>query len=649
MGTGNSSEIETHFDGRSRYEPPERFVEGANVADASVYEAFEAEWPGAWARAAALLDWREPYDSVLPAADPPFEWFAGGRLNACENCVDRHLDERADQTALVWESRVGDRRELTYRDLHREINEVAAALRELGVGTDDVVTLYMPTVPETVVTMLACARLGAVHNVVFAGLSADGLATRIESAQSRYLVTCDGYYRRGTPVQLKTKADNASARIDHDLAATVVVGRLDGDTRLGADQYDYERLRAAHAGETVEPVARASDDELFRIHTSGTTGDPTEVTHLTGGYLAHVAWSAHAVLDLSPGDIYLSPASVGWITGHSYIVYGPLALGTTTVIYEGSPDYPERERLWDLIERLGVEVLYTSPTAIRSLMKWGAEHPDRYDLSSLRLLATVGEPITPDTWEWYYRHVGGESCPVVDTWWQTETGGMMLATMPAVRDMKPGSVGPPLPGMGVEVVDATGDPVDPGEAGYLVVSRPWPSMPRELRRGEEWATAAPELVDDWGYVTGDSATVDEEGYVTLLGRVDDVVNAANHRFGTMEIESAIVEVEGVTETGVVSVHDAEHGGVHAFVTLAEGVSGDEHLRRRIRERVRESVADAAVPRRIVFTSELPKTRSGKIVRRFLERLTAGEEIDDTSALRNPEVVGELDTILGNHD
>ncbi|MFB6072156.1 MAG: acetate--CoA ligase [Halobacterium sp.] len=644
MPEGDAGDIETRFEGAASHAPPRSFVADANVNDPDVAARFDAAWPDAWDAAGDLLDWRTDYDGVLPAAEPPFEWFAGGTLNASENCLDRHLSERADQPALVWRGRVGDERELTYRELHREVNEVAAGLRDLGVEADDVVTLYMPTVPELVAAMLACARLGAVHNVVFAGLSADGLATRVASADSEYLVTCDGYYRRGTPVQLKSKADNAVASLESDLEATVVVERLDLGVRLGDDQYDYDALRDAHEGADVDPVERDASDELFRIHTSGTTGDPTEVTHLTGGYLAHVAWTSHAVLDLSPADTHLCTANAGWITGHSYVVYGPLALGATTVLFEGAPDHPEKDRIWRIVEEQGVDVFYTAPTAIRAFMKWGEGHLERHDLSSLRLLGTVGEPVTPDTWRWYYEHVGNGECPVVDTWWQTETGAMMLATLPAVDEMKPGAAGPALPGIDATVVDAGGDPVDPGEAGYLVLTRPWPAMPRELREGTGWASASRSLTDDWGYVTGDSAKMDEDGYVTVLGRVDDVVNVGGHRFGTMELESAIVDLEGVTEAGVVSVSSADCGVV-AYVTLAEGVTASGDLRERIREHVRSVVASSADPERIVFTSELPKTRSGKIVRRFLERVAAGEDVGDTSALRNPEVVGELDSIL----
>ncbi|WP_049982154.1 acetate--CoA ligase [Halorubrum sp. BV1] len=641
---GNDSAV---VNGGDAIDPPESFRDGAVASNAEVYESFEREGPEAWRRAADLLDWERPYETVLDDDDPPFyEWFPEGRLNAAANCVDRHLDGRRNQLAIRWFGKRGERRSYTYLDLHREVNALAAGLRDLGVGEDDVVTLYLPMVPELPIAMLACARIGAPHNVVFAGLSAEALATRIDAADSEYLITCDGYYRREDAFNQKSKADNARLRIDGDLREAVVVDRLGDalDVSLGDDEHAYESLVDAHDGETVEPVARDATDLLFVMYTSGTTGRPKGVEHATGGYLSQVAWTTRNVLDVRPDDTYWCAADIGWITGHSYGVYGPLALGTTTVLYEGSPDYPDRDRVWDLIERNAVSVFYTSPTAIRSFMKWGSEYPDAHDLSSIRLLGTVGESITPKAWRWYREHVGGGDVPVVDTWWQTETGAIALATLPGISPMKPGTVGPPLPGIDARVVDEDGEPVEPGEPGYLTIAAPWPGMLRGLREGDEryrreyWL----EGEDGWRYRTGDGATVDEDGYITILGRVDDVINVRAHRFNTAELESAIVETDGVTEAAVVGDND---GQIVAYVTTQSGVDTDDPLREAIGERLARSVGDVARPDRTVFTPELPKTRSGKIMRRLLEDIARGEEFGDVSALRNPEVVGEIESTV----
>ena len=641
-----AQETDAGQDGRTR-QPSSDFVANANVTDAGLDAAFDATWPDCWQRAADLLDWQTDYDAVLDDGNPPFyEWFPGGELNASANCVDRHLEERTNQVAIKWIGKRGERRTYTYLDLHREMNAAAAALRELGVEEDDVVTLYLPMTPELPITMLACARIGAPHNVVFAGLSAEALSTRIDAADSDYLVTCDGYYRREDAFNQKSKADNARLRLDHDLEATVVVDRLGDELRtpLGDDEYDYGTLIDAHDGETVEPVARDSDDLLFVMYTSGTTGEPKGVEHATGGYLSHVTWTTQTVLDVKPDDTYWCAADIGWITGHSYGVYGPLSIGTSTLLFEGTPDYPDRDRVWELIDRNAVSVFYTAPTAIRSFMKWGEEYPERHDLSSLRLLGTVGEAISPRAWEWYHEHVGGGDCPVVDTWWQTETGAILLATLPGVDGMKPGKVGPPLPGISAQVVDELGDPVDPGETGYLAIDRPWPGMLRGLRGGDEryrreyWE----ETDDGWVYNTGDGATVDEDGYVTVLGRLDDVITVRSQRLSTAKLESAIVEVEGVTEAAVVG---DDQGDIYAYVTTKTGVETDETLRETVADRLEYEVGPIARPDEVVFTTELPKTRSGKIMRRLLEDITRGNEFGDVSALRNPEVVGEISSTV----
>ncbi|WP_436347636.1 acetate--CoA ligase [Natronorubrum sp. FCH18a] len=631
--------------------PPPSFVEQANVTDPGIYDEFEADWPDCWERAADLLSWNQPYETVLEDEDAPFyRWFTGGRLNAAENCVDRHLEAgRKTHTAIRWEGKHGDRKTYTYRDLYVAINEFAAALRELGVEEDDAVTVYLPMIPELPIAMLACARIGAPHSVVFAGLSADALATRMEAADSEYLVTCDGYYRRGDAFNQKSKADNARLKLEQDVR-TVVVDRLGEDLPhvLGDDEYDYHDLRAEFAGETVDPVPRDAEDMLFLMYTSGTTGEPKGVVHTTGGYLSHVAWTSHAVLDVKPEDTYWCAADIGWITGHSYIVYGPLALGTTTVMYEGTPDYPDRDRLWEIVDRNAVDIFYTAPTAIRAFMKWGKDYPDRHDLSSLRLLGTVGEPISPRPWNWYYEHVGNGECPVVDTWWQTETGAVTVSTLPGVDEMKPGAAGPGLPGIDVRVVDESGTEVDPGESGYLTVARPWPGMVRTLYDGDDrfrteyWDQFSDPDRGEWCYVSGDAARVDEDGYITVLGRVDDVINVSGRRLSTMEIESAITSVEGVAEAAVVGRSSETNGtDIQAYVSTEGGYDDHDAVRSDIVDNIEAAIGPIARPTNVLFTPELPKTRSGKIMRRLLEDVANGEELGDTSALRNPEIVGEI--------
>jgi acetyl-CoA synthetase len=650
-------QLEARLEEQDTFEPSEEFVEQANVSDAGIYDEFEENWPGCWERAAELLDWYEGYDEVLNDEDAPFyEWFVDGRLNASYNCVDRHLDERADEVAIEWVGEpVDEKRTYTYEELHEEVNEFAAALRDIGVEEDDVVTMYMPMIPELPIAMLACARIGAPHSVVFAGFSADALATRMESADSEFLVTCDGYYRRGNAFNQKSQADNAVLRLDNEIT-TVVVDRLGDelDHVLGEGQYGYDDLIRANAGATVEPVEREAGEALFLMYTSGTTGEPKGVVHGTGGYLSHTAWTSKAVLDIKPDDTYWCSADIGWITGHSYIVYGPLALGATTVMYEGTPDYPDRSRVWEIIERNSVDIFYTAPTAIRAFMKWGSEYPEAHDLSSLRLLGTVGEPINPRAWKWYYKNIGNENCPVVDTWWQTETGGMMVTTLPGVGDMKPGNAGPAVPGVSVEVVDDAGEAVGSGEAGYLTVDKPWPGMLRTLHDGdgryvdEYWRGFSRPDDDKWVYFSGDEARVDDDGYITVLGRVDDVINVSGHRLGTMEVESAIVGVEGIAEAAVVG-SDGTETSIYAYAITEDGYDADASLRDEVATAVESGIGGFAQPEEVVFTTQLPKTRSGKIMRRLLEDIANHEPLGDTSALRNPEVVGEIEAIDGEEE
>ncbi|UTF53666.1 acetate--CoA ligase [Natronosalvus rutilus] len=639
------------------YEPPASFVEQANVSDPGIYEEFEENWPECWERAADLLSWNQEYDTVLEDDDAPFyRWFTGGELNASYNCLDRHVEEGAkNRAAIKWEGELGETRTYTYSDLLYEVEAFAASLRELGVEEDDVVTLYLPMIPELPIAMLACARIGAPHSVVFAGFSADALATRMNAADSEYLVTCDGYYRRGDGLDHLSKANEGLEGVDHDVE-TVVVDRLGDDHShsLSENQRDYDELVEAHEGETVEPVSREAEDMLFLMYTSGTTGQPKGVKHTTGGYLSYAAWTSHAVLDVKPEDTYWCAADIGWITGHSYIVYGPLALGTTTVMYEGTPDYPEKDRLWELVEKNDVDIFYTAPTAIRAFMKWGKQYPDQHDLSSLRLLGTVGEPINPRAWQWYYDHIGDGECPIIDTWWQTETGGMMITTLPGVGEMKPGSAGPPLPGIDARIVDASGDQVEAGNAGYLTVNNPWPGMLRTLYNNDErflseyWQEYSDEESDEWVYFPEDGAKIDEDGYITILGRVDDVINVSGHRLGTMEIESAIVGVEGVAEAAVVGGdHDIKGEAVYAYVIPEDGYTDDDSLESRIVEGVEDAIGPIARPEEVIVTPELPKTRSGKIMRRLLEDIASGNELGNTSTLRNPEVVEDIAAQVGD--
>ncbi len=650
----SEDDLEARLPEGETFAPPESFVEQANISDPDIYERFEEKWPECWEVAADLLDWDRPWDEALVDDNPPFyEWFVGGRLNASYNCVDRHVAAgRKNHAAIRWEGELGEERTYTYLDLYREVNACAAALRDIGVEEDDVVTMYLPMIPALPIAMLACARIGAPHSVVFAGFSAEALATRMDAADSDVLITCDGYYRRGEPLDHLEKAETGVESLDRD-PDVVVVDRLGEvyDHDLASGWQDWEELLDPHRGTEVEPVSRDAEDMLFLMYTSGTTGTPKGVKHTTGGYLSYAAWTTQAVLDVKPEDTYWCAADIGWITGHSYIVYGPLALGTTTLMYEGTPDYPEKDRLWELVERYDVDIFYTAPTAVRAFMKWGTEYPDAHDLSSLRLLGTVGEPINPAAWKWYYTHIGGESCPVVDTWWQTETGGMMITTLPGIGEMKPGSAGPPLPGIDADVVDAEGASVDAGGAGYLTLHRPWPGMLRTLYRNDQrfideyWAEYSNTDSDDpadWVYFPEDGAKLDEDGYFTILGRVDDVVNVSGHRLGTMEIESAIVEVDGVAEAAVVGAdHEIKGEAIYGYVIKENDAPDEATLEAQIIENVERVIGPFARPEEIIFTPELPKTRSGKIMRRLLEDIANETELGDTSTLRNPDIVEDI--------
>jgi acetyl-CoA synthetase len=588
-----------------------------------------------------------PWDEVLRWTPPRAEWFVGGKLNASLNCVDRHLRTwRRNKAALIWEGEPGDRRTLTYRDLYREVNQFADVLRRLGVRRGDRVAIYMPMVPEVVVAMLACARLGAVHSVVFGGFSADALADRINDAGAVVLVTADGGYRRGQIVPLKRSADDA-LRHCPTVKHTVVFRRLGGS--MGDEAFVHMQEGRDHwwhrlmqdAAPFCEPETMDAEDLLFILYTSGTTGKPKGIAHTTGGYLTHVSATTKLVFDLKDDDVFWCTADVGWVTGHSYIVYGPLAHGATQVLYEGAPDWPDKDRFWEIVERYGVTILYTAPTAIRAFMKWGPDLPARHDLSTLRLLGSVGEPINPEAWVWYRHHIGGGRCPVVDTWWQTETGGIMITPLPGVVSTKPGSATRPFPGISATVLDAHGREVAVG-GGLLAITGPWPGMARTIwgddeRYRQTYWSKWPNI-----YFPGDGAKRDEDGYFWLLGRVDDVLNVAGHRIGTMEVESALVDHPSVAEAAVVGKHhDLKGQAIAAFVTLKAGHRPADELKQELKDHVVEKIGALARPDDILFAADLPKTRSGKIMRRLLRDIAEGRALGDTTTLADPGVVAKL--------
>ncbi len=609
-----------------------------------VYERSLRDLEGFWAEQAKRLDWFKTWDRVLEW-DPPYaRWFIGGRLNASYNALDRHVATwRKNKAAIIWEGEPGDEKVITYYKLYREVNRFASVLKDLGVRKGDRVAIYLPMIPELPVAMLACARIGAVHTVVFSGFSSTALADRINDSRAKVLVTADGGYRRGRVVPLKRIADEAVDRAP-SMETVVVVRRTGSEVSMheGRDYWWHDLMEGAR--DYVEPEPVESTHPLFILYTSGTTGKPKGIVHGTGGYLVGVESTMRWVFDIRDEDIFWTAADVGWITGHSYIVYGPLVTGATTVMYEGAPDYPSPDRWWSIVERHGVTVLYTSPTAIRMFMRYGEEWPKRHDLSSLRLLGTVGEPINPEAWRWYYRVIGGERCPIVDTWWQTETGANMIAPCPGISlvPLKPGSATLPLPGVEADVVDEQGRPVPPGVRGYLVIKRPWPSMllgvyKDPVRYRKVYWSKFP----GW-YYTGDYAMRDEDGYFWLLGRADEVLKVSGHRIGTMELESALVSHNAVAEAAVVGKpHPVKGETPVAFVVLREGFSPSSELRDSIKGFIREEISPVYVPSEIHFVQRLPKTRSGKIMRRVLKAVVSGREVGDLTTLEDEASVEEV--------
>ena len=626
------------------FAPSADFRAHALVQDETIYAEAERDPEAFWARLAGELEWSRTWHTVLDWQPPNAKWFVGGTINASVNCLDRHIrGPRRNKAALIWEGEPGDRRTLTYFDLYRQVSAFANVLKSLGVGKGDRVAIYLPLIPELAIAMLACARIGAIHSVVFGGFSAESLRDRINDSKCRLLITADGGYRRGQIVPLKQVADEALAgtpSIEHVVIVQRGGAQMPVHITEGRDHW-YHRLMQ-DAPLTCDPAAMDAEDMLYILYTSGTTGKPKGIVHTTGGYLVGTYATTKLVFDLREEDVYWCTADIGWVTGHSYVVYGPLANGATVLMYEGAPDWPQKDRFWSIVERHGVTVLYTAPTAIRAFMRWGTEWPKRHDLTSLRLLGSVGEPINPEAWVWYYRFIGGERCPVVDTWWQTETGAIMITPLPGVTTLKPGSATKPFPGIAAEIRNERGDRVDVG-GGLLALTRPWPAMLRGIYGDPDRYVR--QYWNKWGsgvYVTGDGAKRDADGYYWLLGRVDDVINVAGHRIGTMEVESALVDHPGVAEAAVVGrAHEIKGQAIAAFVTVKEGTAANPALVDALKEHVAKKIGSIAKPDDILFAADLPKTRSGKIMRRLLRDIAEGKALGDTTTLADPTVVAKL--------
>ena len=629
------------------FDPPEGFVSQATARDPEVYEEAHRDPEGFWAKFAQELDWFEPWDRVLEWKPPYAKWFVNGKLNVSYNCLDRHIKTaRKNKAAIIWEGEPGDTKTLTYFELYREVNKFANVLKSLGVKKGDRVSIYLPMIPELPIAMLACARIGAPHNVVFSAFSPKALQERIDDSKAKILITADGYYRGGRVERLKERADEA-LKESPSIEKAIIVRRVGREVPMaeGRDLWWDELMKDAPNYCPPEPMD--AEDMLYILYTSGTTGKPKGTVHTTGGYLVGIYATMKWIFDVKEEDTFWCTADIGWVTGHSYIVYGPLAVGTTSLIYESVPNYPQPDRFWEIVEKYNVNIFYTAPTAIRAFMRNGDEWPNKHDLSSLRLLGTVGEPINPEAWMWYYRTIGQEHCPIVDTWWQTETGMILISPLPGITKMKPGSATKPFPGVEAEIVNRDGKLVPPGRGGYLVILHPWPAMLRTIygdpQRYEEYWNQVPGHI----YFTGDGAKKDEDGYFWIVGRIDDVINVSGHRLSTAEIESALVEHPAVVEAAAVGKsHQLKGQAVTAFVILAPGYEESPELVQELRDKVAEVIGPIAKPDEIIFAPDLPKTRSGKIMRRLLKDLAERRQLGDTTTLRDPSIVDEIKQKMG---
>jgi acetyl-CoA synthetase len=645
--TRGSSAVEALLKEKRKFAPPKEFVKRANVNRAAIYKEAARNPTRFWERFAKELDWFRPWKTTLQWKAPYAKWFVGGKLNVSYNCLDRHVTTpRKTKAAIIWEGEPGDGRVLTYWDLYREVNRFAAALKRAGVKKGDRVTIYMPMVPELPIAMLACARIGAPHSVIFGGFAPQAVRDRIHDAESRVLITADGGFRRGGIVPLKKNVDEALKECpDVDTVVVLKRTRQDVPMQAGRDVWWDDFVKDAPAYCAPEKVD--SEDMLYLLYTSGSTGKPKGIVHTTGGYLTGVYATTKWIFDLHDTDVFWCTADIGWVTGHSYIVYGPLANGTTTVMYEGTPDYPDKDRFWRIVEKYGITICYTAPTAIRTFMRWGEEFPKRCDLSSLRLLGSVGEPINPEAWVWYWKVIGGGRCPVVDTWWQTETGHILITPLPGVTTLKPGSATRPFPGIEADVVNDKGESA---RAGYLVLKKPWPGMLRGIYRDPERFQAQYWSRYPGIYFTGDGAKLDEDGYFWLLGRVDDVMNISGHRVSTMEVESALVDHPHVAEAAVIGrPHEIKGQAIAAFVTIKDGTPQSKELMEEIKGHVARKIGALARPDDLIFASDLPKTRSGKIMRRLLRDIAEGKALGDTTTLADPNVVAALKDKYGEEE
>jgi acetyl-CoA synthetase len=629
-----------------KFPPPEEFKQHALIDDESIYEEAAKDPEAFWMKQAKeLVDWaEEPTQGLDESEEPFYKWFADGKLNLSYNCLDRHVEAgNGDRVAFHWRGEEGEERDISYSELHRDVQRFANALKDRGIGKGDVVGIYLPMIPEVVVSMLACARIGAPHNVVFGGFSPEAVRERMEFSEAKALITVDGARRKGKTAPMKNAVDEEEIG-DMSHIETIFVVRATGtdcDMQEGRDVWFHEAMEQADEECPAEPLD--AEHPLYVLYTSGSTAKPKGVLHTTGGYLVGVTFTHRYVFDIKPeSDVYWCAADVGWVTGHSYIVYGPLSNGVTSVMYEGAPDYPDKDIWWEIIEKHGVTILYTAPTAIRACIKWGVEYPNKHDLSSLRLLGSVGEPINPKAWLWYYEVIGGERCPIVDTWWQTETGHILISPLPGVTETKPGSATKPLPGIAAAVFDDDGNEIE-GDQGYLVFRRPWPGMLRTLYKEPDRFKETYYSRFGGHYYVGDAARKDEDGYFWILGRADDAVNVSGHLLSTAEVESAIVSYQKVAESAVIGVQDEDTGqAIVAFVTLEGDLEGDDGLQQEINDHVARRISKIARPKRVIWAGDLPKTRSGKIMRRLLRDIAEGREMGDVTTLRDPAVMEQLE-------